>query len=86
MRIPLYLLTVFIQTLAFIPPTLVKVFIPKVNTKIKLCEYNIDCELPKICCRSFLIDQCCVPNKLILAPVPVYKTIQNKGLYLIIDE
>jgi hypothetical protein len=29
---------------------------------IELCEYNSDCKLPKICCKTKVINFCCYNN------------------------
>jgi hypothetical protein len=47
----------------------------KSNTKASftICEYNIDCELPQICCKGFFVNYCCVPDGLTLSPIPINK-------------
>lgn len=41
---------------------------------ITLCEYNIDCELPQICCTFYdKVKWCCNPPKKKLAPITILK-------------
>lgn len=52
-------------------------FIPIiVNKPIEFCEYNIDCKLPKICCKGFLANYCCIQDKYVLAPIPIKRRYQ----------
>lgn len=42
-----------------------------IKKKLTFCEYNIDCPLPNVCCKGLFFDYCCIPDKLVLAPIPV---------------
>lgn len=52
-------------------PRLVRKLVSSHRSKIVLCEYNDECILPEVCCQSLFIDRCCVPERLILSPIPL---------------
>lgn len=45
----------------------------KHQTQLQFCEYNIDCTLPKVCCRTPVFNYCCIRNDLRLQPIIIDK-------------
>lgn len=37
------------------------------------CKHNVDCNVPKICCHLSTFSYCCVPEKWVPAPIPIYE-------------
>lgn len=44
-----------------------------IPNSIELCEYNIDCALPKVCCKNSIFSYCCIRNDLKLQPIVIRK-------------
>ena len=68
------------KTIGFIAPitSLILRFLStdyKLNTikSIELCEYNIDCTLPKVCCKNSVFSYCCIRTDLKLQPIVIRK-------------